>query len=227
MYKKITHNIVEEHFDHPIASQIKKSMEKKTITNEIFSESKFRTDVNAYFEKYKSSLNSLITSSAGTDDEFLSAFDNIFKTAWIDDLGKLSNAIYFTEFGERINENMRMLATSLFLLLQSLKVGKEPNIYIIRMQFFANDMAANLNAFNPAWSFNVVNPLLTGLINDLSSQAKAKIAKNLTSEQQFAQKVDAGFDAFAKTLIEGMISKNPERFNRATVSRSFNDRNVM
>jgi len=29
MYKKITHNIVEEHFDHPIAAVIKKSVDKK------------------------------------------------------------------------------------------------------------------------------------------------------------------------------------------------------
>lgn len=227
MYKKITHNIVEEHFDHPIASQIKKSMEKKTITNEVFSETKFRSDVNAYFEKYRNSLNSLITSSAGTDDEFLSAFDNMFRTAWIDDLGNLSKAIYLTEFGERLNENMRILATSLFLVLQSLKVGKEPVVLSGRMQFFANDLAGNLNAFNPAWTFNIVNPLLNGIIIDLLNQAKAKTAKNLALEQQLAQKVATGFDTLAKTLIDGMISQNPERFNRAAIPRSFNDRNVM
>lgn len=29
MYKKITHTIVEEHFDHPVSAQIKKTLERR------------------------------------------------------------------------------------------------------------------------------------------------------------------------------------------------------
>jgi hypothetical protein len=88
MYKKITHNIVEEHFDHPIASQIKKTMERSTIPNNIiFDENKFKSDVNAYFIKYKAKINEMINSITGSEEALIVPFEELFDNAWVDGIG--------------------------------------------------------------------------------------------------------------------------------------------
>jgi len=228
MYKKITHNIVEEHFDHPVASQIKKSMEKsRIVTNEVFSESKFRTDVHEYFSKYQIHLNNLINSATSTDEEFLNAFDNIFKTSWIDDLGNMVKPIYVMEFGERINQGMRMFATGVFLVLQSLKIGKDSGFNFNRLNFAVNDITQNLSNFNSNWSFPVVSPLLNKLATDIFAQAKARISKNSDLELQQAQKVAEGFSTLESVFVEGVIKQYPERFNNSTLAQSFNNKDIM
>jgi hypothetical protein len=229
MYKKITHTIVEEHFDHPIASQIKKSLGRsKIVTNEVFSEDKFRADVHAYFVKYQNHLNSLINAVTSTDEELLTAFDNFFKTCWVDDLGNMTKPIYVSEFGERINETMRMTATSIFLSIQSLKMGKDSGFQFGRLQFIANEISQNLNNFNNLWQYQTVNTLFINLFTDMINRTKAKLAKNSSTELQLAQKNTESWDTFEKTLVNGIIAQHPERFTKpATMSNSYNSNDIM
>lgn len=229
MYKKITHSIVEEHFDHPIAGQIKKSMERsRIVTNEVFPEDKFRSDVHAYFVKYQGHLNSLVNAVTSTDEELLTAFDNFFKTCWVDDLGNMTKPIYVTEFGERINEGMRMLATGIFLSIQSLKMGKDSGLQSGRLQFIANELAQNLNNFNNAWQYQTVNTLFINLFTDMINRAKAKLAKNSSTELQLAQKNTESWDTFEKTLVDGIIAQHPARFTKPmSMSNSYSSNDIM
>lgn len=214
MYKKITHNIVEEHFDHPIASQIKKSMDNrsKLVTSEIFLEDKFRADAKAYFAKYQQHLNEIINAVTGTDEELLIAFDNFFKTPWVDDLGNMTKPIYATEFGERLNQAMRSIATSLFLSMQALKMGKDAGLGPGRLQFAAGDLVQNLNNFNNQWQYQTLNTLFTNLFTDIINRAKAKLAKNAVAESQLAQKNTESWNQFESILIDGIVNQYPERF---------------
>jgi hypothetical protein len=229
MYKKITHTIVEEHFDHPIASQIKKSLgHSKLITNEVFSEDKFRTDVHSYFIKYQGHLNSLINAITSTDEELLTAFDNFFKTCWVDDLGNMTKPLYSSEFGERINEAMRLTATGIFLTIQSLKMGKDSGLQFGRLQFTANEFAQNLDNFNNLWQYPVINTLFINLYTDMINRAKARQAKNSSLEMQLAQKNTESWETFEKTLVDGIIKQHPERFTKPTsMSTSYNSNDIM
>ena len=58
MYKKITHTIVEEHFEHPLASDIKKTLERRSIKatigmSEVISKAQFKTDINNFFPNWE------------------------------------------------------------------------------------------------------------------------------------------------------------------------------
>lgn len=229
MYKKITHNIVEEHFDHPIASQIKKSLSRsKIITNEVFLEDKFRADVHAYFIKYQTHIDSLINAVNGTDEELLMAFDNFFKTCWVDDLGNMTKPIYVSEFGERLSEAMRLTASGLFLSIQSLKMGKDSGLQFGRLQFAANEFAQNLNNFNSAWQYPVISGLFTSLFTDITNRAKARQAKNAQLELQLAQKNEESWNLFEKTLVNGIITQHSDRFAKPMItSNSYNSNDIM
>jgi len=228
MYKKITHTIVEEHFDHPIGGQIKKTLEKsKIVTNEIFSESDFRTKAHNYFESYINNIGSLVSATTGTDEDLMVAFDNIFKTAWIDDLGNMTKPIYPTEFGERINEVMRVIATGVLLGIQLIKTGKDSGQTANRIQFAINDLAQNLNNFNNAWQYGYVGPMLNSLVADLFNLAKALIAKNSSLEQQLTQHISSVWSNFEKVLVDGIITQHPERFNRTPTLPEIHSKDIM
>jgi hypothetical protein len=225
MYKKITHNIVEEHFDHPVASQIKKSLSRsKIVTNEVFLEDKFRSDVHSYLSSYANYLNTIIDSVTGTEENLILAFDNFFKTCWVDNLGNMTKPIYITEFGERLNEGMRMIATGVLLGIQQIKSGKDTGPVYSRLQFTSNDMGQNLSNFNSAWQYPVVATLFNTLFTDIFNLAKAKVSKNLSQEQQLTQKIASGWATFEKTFVDGIIAQHPERFSKtATMSENFKD----
>lgn len=219
MYKKITHTIVEEHFDHPVANQIKKTIERSKITNsEILSESKFRADVHNYFETYIKHLTSLVNSMTGKQEDFLIEFDNFFKTPWIDSLGTMTNPIYQTEFGEKINEAMRIIATTVFTGLQFIKEGKDYGPIMNRVNFVTNDLSQTLSNFNNAWPYQSTNPLFNSLFTDIFNLAKAKMAKNSAQEQQLLQKITASWTAFENTLLNGIVNQHPERFTKSMTS---------
>ena len=217
MYKKITHNIIEEHFDHPIGSQIKKSMEKsKLVTNEIFSESQFRADLHNHFQSYISNLSLLINAAAGTDEDLIVAFDNFFKTNWVDDLGNMTKPLYVTEFGERCNQAFRSMATTVLLAIQTIKTGKDSSQLFNRMQYSTNELATTLSNFNNVWQYNAVNTLLTAFATDIFALIKAKISKNTTTASQLEQKIYGDWATFERIFIDGIITHHPERFNKAT-----------
>lgn len=227
MYKKITHTIVEEHFDHPIASQIKKSLSRsKLVNSEVLSEDKFRTDAHAYFLKYQEHLNSLIDTVNTTDEEFLTAFDEFFKTGWLDELGNMTKPIYSAEFGERLNEGLRLIVSTVFLAIQSIKIGKDSSVFT-RAQFIINEIAQNLNNFsNTQWPYLTIRPILEELLNNMTGRAKARVAKNTTLDAQLAQKNINSWDAFEKLLVNGIIRQHPERFSKTpmmTTSQNIKD----
>jgi hypothetical protein len=230
MYKKITHTIVEEHFDHPIASQIKKSLGRsKIVTNEVFLEDKFRADIHSYFESYINHLVALVNSVNGPQNNFLLEFDNFFKTPWLDDLGNMIKPIYPTEFAEKINEALRMMPTTIFSGLQLIQDGKDTGPTFNRMQFITNELAQTLSTFNNAWQYGTTSNLFNTLFTDVFNLAKARIAKNSTLEQQLLQKISTSWTTFEKVFVDGVIRQYPERFTKTatTIPMTSNSRDIM
>lgn len=230
MYKKITHTIVEEHFDHPIASQIKKTMEKTKLTNnDIFLESKFRSDIDSYFSSYINTLIALIDSAGGTDQDVLNNFENFFKTPWVDNIGDMTKPIYFTEFGEKLNETFRSIPITMFSAILSLKAGKDIGAAGNRVQFHVNELANNLSSYNNAWQYQPIANLMNLLFQDSFSLAKARVAKNATLDQQLTQKIISNWKIFEKLFIDGIITQHPERFTKvvSTIPTTADTRDIM
>jgi len=228
MYKKITHTIVEEHFDHPMASQIKKSMSKPTtINSEILSENKFRTDATAYFQLLRAKLNSMINSVNGTEEELITPFEDLFRNNKIDELGNMTKPLYPSEFGERLNEAMRALVLTTFLITQTLKMGKDVTPLLNRFLFIRNDIANNLSSFNSRWVPASLNPLFAAIGEEIIKQIKARLKKDSGAEVSSSQAISQNFAIFEKALIDGIITQYPERFSKATIAESFNSDDIM
>lgn len=217
MYKKITHNIVEEHFDHPIAGQIKKSMSRSKIpNNEILSESKFRSDINSYFENYKSRINSMINSATGTEEDLIKPFEEIFNNSFVDGIGNMTKPIYASELGERINSVFRNIPVTLLILIQILKTGKDGTIVARRFNGIRDELAGVLSSFNPAWNQQSIASLFTTITTEILNQVKARLKKDANAESQSAQKIAQAFAIFENEFVNGIINQHPERFARST-----------
>lgn len=219
MYKKITHNIVEEHFDHPIASQIKKSITRSGIpNNEILSEIKFRSDINSYFENYKSRINSMINGATGTDEDLIKPFEEIFDNSWVDGLGNMTKPIYFSDLGERINSAFRSFPVTLIIIIQLLKMGRDITAPSRRFAGARDDLSIALANFNPAWSAPVISSLFTTITTEMINQVKARLKKDAAAELQAAQKITEAFATFEDAFVNGIINQHPERFSKSTVT---------
>jgi hypothetical protein len=227
MYKKITHTIVEEHFDHPIANQIKKSMEKsKIVTDEIFTESKFKSDVNNYFTTYTTNLMDIINSITGTEEELIIPFERVFNNAQVDDLGNATKPFYASNFGEKINESMRRMILITFNMVQQLKTGRDGRYLVDAFRnILANDLASVMSNFNYNWQFEPLNLLLNNIANQILAKMKARVKKDSTAEKLATDELVKLFNTFEQQFIDGVISQHPERFNRTATT--FNNKDIM
>jgi hypothetical protein len=229
MYKKITHNIVEEHFDHPIAGQIKKTMERSTITNNvIFDENKFKSDVDAYFIKYKAKINEMINSITGSEESLITPFEEIFDNAWVDSIGNMTKPIYASELGERINSSMRNIPITLLIMIQMLRTGRDIALLSRRFPGAAQEIAAAMSGFNPLhWSNQGIDAVFTTITSEITNQVKARLKKDSAAEMQAAQKVATAFSTFENILINGIIAQHPERFSKGSLATISDSKDIM
>lgn len=235
MYKKITHHIVEEHFDHPMASQIKKSINRpvnninraKITNDDILSESKFRTDVNAYLQFLQTKLTDMVNSATGTEEELVIPFEELFKNCKIDELGNLTKPLYPSDFGERINEAMRALIVTIFLVVQTLRVGRDVTPVIGRFNFIRNNLAGNLSNYNSQWGYQTINTLFGLIGTELVKQVNARLKKDLGAEAQAAQQISQAFSTFETAFVEQVINQRPERFTQTVPATVSNSRDIM
>jgi len=82
MYKKITHNIVEEHYDHPLAMEIKSTMEMTRT------DSGFKSTASSAAEQFRSQANSAWTTLGWR-------LRNLVESIWHDggDIGAIGNQL--------------------------------------------------------------------------------------------------------------------------------------
>ena len=103
MYKKITHNIVEEHFDHPLANQIKKSITRSTLPNtQTFDKFEFRTTVENTMNNVAAKLNQILDGVNTSEAQVIEAFAGIFPD--INAISELSKNFFPVEFCERLSQ---------------------------------------------------------------------------------------------------------------------------
>jgi hypothetical protein len=230
MYKKITHTIVEEHFDHPIANQIKKTIERsKVVDDQVFSETTFRSDVHDYFTTYLTNLIEIINSVTGTTDDSVIPFERLFKDAWIDNLGNMTKPLYASMFGETLNEGLRRIVLTTFFLTQNMKNGTEPQFLINGWRnVIVNELSQIMSSFNSEWLFQTVQSIFTAMPDDVVALLKARLKKDSSAEKLAVDKLSSTFATFEKTFVDGIIKQQPERFNKTvTIYNSTNKNDIM
>lgn len=224
MYKKITHTIVEEHFDHPMATEIKRGLAKKVgaPTSTIFDSAAFRSDAANLYTNYATRLMAVL--DASTDAGLLTSIENMFVD--IDDIGNITKNFYQNEMGERLNISMRTLPVLLLLSLQALRYGKEGNTPTWRWNQWNNELSSNITAFNPNIGGDI-RIILDTVVMVLHDIMKAKAAKNAEAESQAKTTLNTEFSRFYNTFIDGLFEQFPERFIGGPTPVTSRNRNIM
>ena len=220
MYKKITHTIVEEHFDHPVANQIKKSIDKSRIpTNEVFDESDFRYELTEFFKNYVEKIIEIADASTGTQEQLTSALESSLVN--IDLINNVLKKFYVTEYAERIGLAFRQLPVSLVGLIHQLNLGVDTQYSVDRLvNQFANEIASESNAINSLWDYRTLYTILTDIANNLFVKVKARIKNDTSHDRTSTSIIRSKFAEYEKLFIDGIISKNPERFkNKVTITQ--------
>lgn len=222
MYKKITHTIVEEHFDHPIAVDIaneaNSSDESMPTKFKFFkprigavSSDKFRTDINAYFSGLKSNLANMISATAkGTKDEIFATETAFFNNS--EQLGDMLKPYYGIEFGERLNQNINLIGLHLIGLTREATNNLDYSASEGRLTQTENNIVDLLARYNQLWPRADVYPLIVDIINELVLFAEHTVKKNTVKAQESGNKISALLSVLSNTVANGTIQRYASSF---------------
>lgn len=215
MYKKITHTIVEEHFDHPLSNQIRKSISRfesrsGVPTTEIFDPTKFRSDLDNSFKNYATKLIEMTDAVTGTEESLVMPFEELFLT--VDTAGNATKPFYPSELGEQINEALRSVALTVFAAVNSAKINRDPQGEFVRNGQWSNNLTNSLIGYNNSWIFNTIITVLNRIYNSLLAKIRARKEKNVTVEQELNKTIMDSLMEFSKLLADGIVTQYPNRF---------------
>lgn len=217
MYKKITHNIIEEHFDHPLATEIKSTMSqirsiepgiKPTASS---AAEQFRTQATAAWTTLGWRLRNLVESIWHDGGDIDTINDQISK-----DVKNISNGLtpFFTS---RILGNFEIgletLIADLTTEIRAIKSGKDTRDLETRTTAAIANLAEYLESLNPKyWPKAAVVDIFTNLKNLYLDQVKFKLKKDWPADVDALNKSIAVLNQFADIFSSGIIKEFPGKF---------------
>jgi valyl-tRNA synthetase len=225
MYKKVTRNIVEdiveEHFDHPSAPQLKKLMEKSYRSSIApVNVNTFKANIKDYFTDYNKKMTAIITGVSGTVDDLTKAEEEMF--ADIDNIGNLTKPYYGIEFGEKLNQAVRGYALSMAQVVNFIKAGLDiKNITNDRLiNILSNDLSKMMNSYNNDWAQPIIKSFWVQICNHWIEAARARLRKDEDGEQAALANATRVMDIFSNSLASGIVAHFPNQFT--TVENAIN-----
>lgn len=224
MYKKITHSIVEEHYDHPMAAKIKAGLKprRRVIqdfgnnedlifgrpTTEVFNKDEFKQNFDSYLNTYIQKLFQITDSVVGTEEELITPFEELFDM--VDNVKNFFNPFYSRELGEKVTTSFRHFASSTTMLTHSIKAGFD---YLPWSRSFDSAITIGpLTNYNEKWQpFSYQNPLrqfklaIINRINAVKDNDQAAI-------DQATTEATAAMMSFGQVMYNGITQQFPRRF---------------
>lgn len=224
MYKKITHSIVEEHFDHPMAAKIKAGLRptitRKTSLNidddiifgrpttEIFNKDEFKQNLESYLTNYTQKLIEITDSVVGTEEQLVTPFEELFDT--VDNVKNFFNPFYTRELGERVATSFRHIASSVTMITHSTKAGFDAEPWIKSLNLAVS--VAPLRDYNDRWiPYTYQNPIRKFNF-DLVRRINAVKAADQVVIDQASTDITASMMTFKDTIFNGITQQFPQRF---------------
>ena len=226
MYKKITHSIVEEHFEHPMAAKIKAGL-RPTITRkvrkefeneedlifgrpttEIFNKEEFRQNLESYINNYTQKLIEITNSVYGTEEQLVAPFEELFDI--VDNVKNFFNPFYNRELGENIATTFRHIATSVTLITHSAKAGFDITQWIRTLNLSSG--VAPLNNYNDKWPiYSYQNPIRKFNF-DIVRRITAVKDKNQAEIDRSTADIIESMTTFRDVIFNGITQQFPQRF---------------
>jgi len=223
MYKKITHNIVEEHYDHPMATKIKEGLRPKVKTarldinndlifgrptTEIFSKEEFTARFESYLTNYTQKIVQITDSTAGTEEQLVDAFEELFN--FVDQIGDFFDPFYNRELGERVTTSFRHIASNITMIVHTTKAGwsTEPWTRIINQSAFI----ANFQQYNDRWPRFSLENIMREYIADMVARVTAIKAGDQPTVDRLTNNMYSNIMLWRNEIVNGITQEFPQRF---------------
>jgi hypothetical protein len=224
MYKKITHNIVEEHFDHPLAAKIKAGLKptRRVLrdfgddedlifgrpTTEIFNKDEFKQNLESYLSNYVQKIIEITDSVVGTEEQLVTPFEELFDT--VDNVKNFFNPFYVRELGEMVATSFRHRVSATTLIAHSVKAGFDPARWIASLDRSVG--VGPLDNYNERW----VPSTYTNLIRQFNAAVVARIravkSKDQAAIDNATTLATTAMMAFKDIIYNGITQQFPQRF---------------
>jgi hypothetical protein len=217
MYKKITHNIVEEHFEHPVASEIKKTVDRTKIRSKMdgfpsMTTADFQTALQNWRGKFQEGIDKIIRSVTGTEEDLKFAEELSFSE--VSKLGDLLKPIYGIDLAEKVNQGFRSYILGLVQVVHLLRSGLDIRDWTNNRfnNLVAGDLFGTLNAVNNTWSFQNIRNGLVSMSDAWVSAMKARMAKKADEENKQMLAATNALKNFVADIYNGTTQQYPEKF---------------
>lgn len=226
MYKKITHTIVEEHFDHPMAAEIKDRMENCSPSTPAMAVNfgqaiKFRLDARNYFSALQTKVRNLIIDLVEPKDEATTAVKLADVVDIINRLGSVAATYYGTSAGNELATLLKDFALAAADHVKVLKANGDATAAKTKCAEAVAAIAKFLSTANPDfWPAKTVTTIFTDYSDALLSQAAALIkkdapaaldAENLQHDVIMGNRM--GRIGLADVFATGIIRQFPDQFS--------------
>ena len=218
MYKKITHHIVEEHFGHPIASEIKKTIDKTKPQPKPKADlspmttADFQAALNNWRMNFQEGVDKIIHSVTGTEDDLKFAEELAFSE--VNQLGDLLKPVYGIDFAEKVNQGFRYYIIGLVQVAHLLKYGLDIRDWTNNRfnNLIAGDLFGTLNAVNNTWGFQNIRNGLVSMSDAWVAAMKARMAKRTDEETKQMTAATNALKNFVTDIYNGTTQQYPEKF---------------
>jgi hypothetical protein len=197
MYKKITHEIVEEHFDHPIAANIKQMAEMlPTVTKNLLVKQwpplpqrfQFQSAIRNQFTKLNNDIRNVIVSDVANSEDLSFNMGNLNKTVL--EFTELIKSYTDTKTADAIVKNLVDFSNNFILIIDSIKKGQMyDTLKTSAITDFTNFLQQGTVNFWVTGGGNVpANTYADVYITELIKQIISRLQKNWSDDSISAEK---------------------------------------
>jgi hypothetical protein len=219
MYKKITHDIVEEHFDHPMASQLKHQMDNKKLIPKLSSyyigsdysvglndplpqyvlnenTMLFRMDCRTAWNKWVYSLLNYSVSLNGNLPGTDQVKGRMHKNAVA--IGDMLIPYYGPTAGKLVGTSLIAIDDIGMHYVEALKNNEPTEEIVASWVPFVNDFAKILNELNPNnWPAALITDILLAVVKAWQDQLTARAVGDIIADE-------IAIDLIAKLVVTGI-----------------------
>jgi hypothetical protein len=212
MYKKISHTIVEEHFDHPMDGQVKAMVSRFDQSSLMPSAEELKQWLNGYFTNFSTAAINYVKSVKNSSANLLELETALF--ANIDQLGQWLKPYYGFEVGEKINTAVRNIAVDLLKLNFLVENNLDTADHRRRLSSNANTLANVLYSINNSWNFETAQKPITDWLEHIYSLSQLAAKKDQSQEaiDKKTQDILNLATAIASVMANGVINQHPDMF---------------
>ena len=230
MYKKVTHDIVEEHFEHPLAVECMPKMAQMNdmltpLPSVVINEKTlvFRMDSRTLWTRYSLGMINYSVSSFGDLGSTPSVEKNLAKSAAT--VGDFFIPYYGIKAGTKIGSLLIVIANNGTKVVESIKNKRDISPYEIIWSKQIDELASYLNEINPSqYPIDLLTEQFTGLVNAWTSDFNARyngdfVTDSITldsilkiSVSGIPNHTNKGYSSIADILSRGIIAQYPLSF---------------